>query len=477
MPPKTGTYEILHEDAKSGARLGRLWTRHGPVETPVFMPVGTQATVKTLGAEDLERLGASIILGNTYHLMLRPGMDVMESLGGLHAFQGWRGPILTDSGGFQVFSLSSLRKITEEGVSFQSHIDGRRLFMGPKESMAVQRVLGSDIAMLFDECIPYPATADYAARSVEQTLRWARVCLGQERAEGQLYFGIVQGSEYAELRAHCARELAAMAPDGLDGFAVGGVSVGEPEPFILKGIADSVPHMPRHRPRYVMGLGDLWQMTEAVGMGCDMFDCVATARPSPSTAPTPSRPAPGRTARCPSSRAATAPPACATPAATSATSSTPPRCSATASSPSTTSTATSASCASCARPSPTTASSSSAPRPTPGSASAPSAAPTDPAPARPAPPRPAGAPLRLAPPQGCRPAPRPRPPPGRKRHRLRRRGGFWYCMRECPWWRVGGCAGAARGGVAFIGGRRFHRKGFGHGQERFQHPHPGRAGR
>ena len=172
--PPIGTYEILHEDAKSGARLGRLWTKHGPVPTPVFMPVGTQATVKTLSAEDLEHLKAPIILGNTYHLMLRPGMEVMEQLGGLHAFQDWHGPILTDSGGFQVFSLSSLRKITEDGVAFQSHIDGRRLFMGPKESMAVQRVLGSDIAMLFDECIPYPATEDYAARSVEKTLRWAK---------------------------------------------------------------------------------------------------------------------------------------------------------------------------------------------------------------------------------------------------------------------------------------------------------------
>ncbi|MEG2062472.1 MAG: tRNA guanosine(34) transglycosylase Tgt [Kiritimatiellia bacterium] len=273
-----GTYEILHEEAHTGARVGRLWTKHGPVETPVFMPVGTQATVKTLAADDLETLGASIILGNTYHLMLRPGMEIMEQLGGLHAFQDWKGPLLTDSGGFQVFSLSSLRKITEDGVAFQSHIDGKRLFMGPKESMAVQRVLGSDIAMLFDECIPYPSEESYVARSVEQTLRWAKICLQQPRAEGQLYFGIVQGSEFGHLRKHCALELAAMRNDGLDGFAVGGVSVGEPEPFIMKGISDSVPFMPLDRPRYVMGLGDLWQMTQAVGMGCDMFDCVIPTR-------------------------------------------------------------------------------------------------------------------------------------------------------------------------------------------------------
>ncbi|MEG1933759.1 MAG: tRNA guanosine(34) transglycosylase Tgt [Kiritimatiellia bacterium] len=273
-----GTYEILHEEAHTGARVGRLWTKHGPVETPVFMPVGTQATVKTLAADDLETLGASIILGNTYHLMLRPGMEIMEQLGGLHAFQDWKGPLLTDSGGFQVFSLSSLRKITEDGVAFQSHIDGKRLFMGPKESMAVQRVLGSDIAMLFDECIPYPSEESYVARSVEQTLRWAKLCLQQPRAEGQLYFGIVQGSEFGHLRKHCALELAAMRNDGLDGFAVGGVSVGEPEPFIMKGISDSVPFLPLDRPRYVMGLGDLWQMTQAVGMGCDMFDCVIPTR-------------------------------------------------------------------------------------------------------------------------------------------------------------------------------------------------------
>ncbi len=279
MPnPPIGTYEILHEDAHTGARLGRLWTKHGPVETPVFMPVGTQATVKTLAADDLERLGAPIILGNTYHLMLRPGAELIDRLGGLHAFQDWHGPILTDSGGFQVFSLSSLRKITPEGVSFQSHIDGRRLFMGPKESMAVQRLLASDIAMLFDECIPYPSDDAYVAKSVETTLRWAKVCLEQPRAEGQLYFGIVQGSEYAHHRRHCALELAAMEKDGIDGYAVGGVSVGEPEPFILKGITDSVPYLPLHRPRYVMGLGDLWQITEAVNVGCDMFDCVIPTR-------------------------------------------------------------------------------------------------------------------------------------------------------------------------------------------------------
>ncbi len=278
MKQPVGTYEILHEDKHTGARIGRLWTQHGPVETPVFMPVGTQATVKTLAADDLEKLGAPIILGNTYHLMLRPGAELIDKLGGLHAFQDWHGPILTDSGGFQVFSLSSLRKITPEGVAFQSHIDGRRLFMGPKESMEVQRLLASDIAMLFDECIPYPSDDAYVARSVEQTLKWAKICLEQPRAEGQLYFGIVQGSEYAHHRKHCALELAAMEKDGLNGFAVGGVSVGEPEPFILKGITDSVQWLPRHRPRYVMGLGDLWQITEAVNMGCDMFDCVIPTR-------------------------------------------------------------------------------------------------------------------------------------------------------------------------------------------------------
>jgi len=270
-----GTFEILHEDRHTGARAGRLWTAHGPVETPVFMPVGTQATVKSLEPRDLTEMSAQIILGNTYHLLLRPGMEIMAACGGLHRFMGWNGPILTDSGGFQVFSLSGLRKIKHGGVEFQSHIDGARFFMGPKEAMEVQRILGSDIAMCFDECIPYPCEEQYACHAVKQTLQWARLCLEQERAPGQLVFGIVQGGEFGELREHCARELVSM---GFDGYAVGGVSVGEPEPFLLKGVTDGVRCLPWDQPRYVMGLGDLWQMSEAVRLGVDMFDCVIPTR-------------------------------------------------------------------------------------------------------------------------------------------------------------------------------------------------------
>jgi len=298
---KAGTFEVLKEDRHSGARVGRLWTAHGVIDTPVFMPVGTQATVKSLEPRDLE--DASIILANTYHLLLRPGMEVMAACGGLHKFMGWDKPILTDSGGFQVFSLTDMRKISEHGVTFQSHIDGAKIFLGPKESMEVQRVLGSDIAMCFDECMPYPCDADYARKSVETTLRWAGECLeyssshkdtkdtkentkksfvpfvpsceeSGERVK-QLLFGIVQGGEYTELREHCARELVAM---GFDGYAVGGVSVGEPEDIMLKGVADGVRLLPRDRPRYVMGLGDLYQMCESVACGVDMFDCVIPTR-------------------------------------------------------------------------------------------------------------------------------------------------------------------------------------------------------
>lgn len=271
LPP--GTFEIFKEDRHSGARLGRLWTAHGAIDTPVFMPVGTQATVKALEPRDLN--DASIILGNTYHLLLRPGMEVMAACGGLHTFMGWNKPILTDSGGFQVFSLNNLRKITEEGVTFNSHIDGAKFFLGPKESMEVQRILGSDIAMCFDECMPYPCEFDYAKKSVAKTLKWAAQCLEQPRASGQLVFGIVQGGEFTQLREHCANELIAM---NFDGYAVGGVSVGEPENIMLKGVADGSRLLPREKPRYVMGLGDMYQMAESVACGVDMFDCVIPTR-------------------------------------------------------------------------------------------------------------------------------------------------------------------------------------------------------
>lgn len=270
-----GTFEVTHEDRHSGARCGRLWTTHGAIETPVFMPVGTQATVKALEPRDLKELGAQIVLGNTYHLLLRPGMEVIAASQGLHHFMGWTHPILTDSGGFQVFSLNKLRKIKADGVEFRSHIDGQKFFLGPVEAMAIQRTLGSDIAMCFDECMPYPCDEQYACASVNKTLLWAATCLEQPRAPGQLFFGIVQGGEFTHLRERCARELVSM---GFDGYAVGGVSVGEPEDIMLKGVADGVRHLPRERPRYVMGLGDLYQMTESVAQGVDMFDCVIPTR-------------------------------------------------------------------------------------------------------------------------------------------------------------------------------------------------------
>lgn len=273
--PAPGRFDILARDPASQARRGVLQTAHGPVPTPVFMPVGTQATVKTVEPRDLRELEVPILLGNTYHLLLRPGAEIVATCGGLHRFMGWEGPILTDSGGFQVFSLAALRKIRERGVEFNSHIDGARCFLGPVESMAMQRVLGSDIAMTFDECIPYPSTPEYACQSVRKTLTWAVLCAEQERAPGQLVFGIVQGGEYPDLRAQCAKELVAI---GFDGYAVGGVSVGEPEPVLLRGVEDSVAHLPVERPRYLMGVGDLGQIVEAVARGVDMFDCVMPTR-------------------------------------------------------------------------------------------------------------------------------------------------------------------------------------------------------
>jgi len=275
LDPTPGKFEILARDASSLARRGRLHTAHGPVETPVFMPVGTQATVKALEPRDLTENGASMILGNTYHLLLRPGPDVIAAAGGLHRFMNWPGPILTDSGGFQVFSLAKMRKLTPEGCWFNSHLDGRRVFLGPRESMEMQRVLGSDVAMAFDECLPWPCERDRAERSVDVTLQWAKMSLEAPHAPGQLVFGIVQGGKYDDIRVRCAQALTAM---DFPGYAIGGVSVGEPEEVMYAAVEASVPHLPEEKPRYVMGMGVMTQMAECVARGVDMFDCVIPTR-------------------------------------------------------------------------------------------------------------------------------------------------------------------------------------------------------
>lgn len=272
----------LHRTDPSGARLGTLHLPHGDVPTPIFMPVGTQGTVKTLHSEDLEALGARIILGNTYHLCLRPGDEAIRDLGGLHRLSAWERPILTDSGGFQVFSLARLRKITEEGVRFCNHIDGAYMMLSPERSMEIQANLGSDIAMLFDECPPYPCERRYAEQSLARTLRWAERCkrwVADHRpmtgGAPQQHFGIVQGSAFAELRRRSAEALAEM---DFDGYAIGGVSVGEPEPVMLEAIENSTPYLPAHKARYAMGLGTPVQMLEMIERGVDMFDCVMPTR-------------------------------------------------------------------------------------------------------------------------------------------------------------------------------------------------------
>ena len=240
------------------------------------MNVGTAAAIKgAVSTEDLKEIGTLVELSNTYHLHVRPGDEVIKKLGGLHKFMNWDRPILTDSGGFQVFSLARMRKITEEGCRFNSHIDGHEFFLGPKESMEMQRVIGSDIAMVFDECLPYPCERDRAAKSVEQTLRWAQASKDAPHADGQMVFGIVQGGVYDDIRRHCAEELVKI---GFDGYAIGGVSVGEPEEFMYKAVDASVPYLPEDRPRYVMGLGVMHQMAECVARGIDMFDCVIPTR-------------------------------------------------------------------------------------------------------------------------------------------------------------------------------------------------------
>src|SRR5947199_448334 len=259
-------FEVRATDKSTRARSGRLKTEHGLIETPAFMPVGTQGSVKAVSSRELGELNTQIVLGNTYHLFVRPGLDVIRHFGGLHEFMSWDGPILTDSGGYQIFSLAKLRKITEEGVHFQNHIDGTPAFISPESVMEIQALLGSDIAMVLDECPPWPCEYDYAARSLEMTHRWAKRCktISESRnrnPERQLVFGIVQGATFEELRRSSAQTLAAM---DFDGYAIGGVSVGEPEPEMMQAVEWSEPDLPENKPRYAMGLGTPPQLIELV---------------------------------------------------------------------------------------------------------------------------------------------------------------------------------------------------------------------
>ncbi|GAB6093774.1 tRNA guanosine(34) transglycosylase Tgt [Desulfatiferula olefinivorans] len=271
-------FEITGRSTGTRARTGVLSTLHGTIHTPVFMPVGTLGTVKALSVEDLTACGAQIILGNTYHLYLRPGCEVIDLFGGLHRFMNWKGPILTDSGGFQFFSLAQLTKTTEEGVSFQSHIDGSRHMFTPEMSVRVQQSLDSDIIMCLDECIAYPASRDAARTSLELTTRWAARCKAfweEETGRKNALFAIVQGSMYKDLRAASADQLAAL---DLPGYAVGGLSVGEPKDLMMEMADHTLPLLPDHKPKYIMGVGTPEDLVELTAMGADMFDCVMPSR-------------------------------------------------------------------------------------------------------------------------------------------------------------------------------------------------------
>jgi queuine tRNA-ribosyltransferase len=285
-------FQLLQTDGK--ARRGRLTTAHGVIETPAFMPVGTQGSVKGVSPRELRELAAQIILSNTYHLFVRPGLDVLRNFGGLHNFMNWNGPILTDSGGYQIFSLAKIRKITEEGAHFQNHLDGTPTFISPEIAMEIQATLGSDIAMVLDECPPYPCAHEYAARSLELTARWAKRCVtafrrdrvtaeeatdadtpARRHADTRLLFGIVQGGTFEDLRRASAE---ATVQIGFDGYAIGGVSVGEPEEEMMQAVEWSEPFLPNDKPRYAMGLGTPPQLLELIARGVDMFDCVLPTR-------------------------------------------------------------------------------------------------------------------------------------------------------------------------------------------------------
>lgn len=269
------TYELQHVCKQSGARAGLLTTPHGQVKTPVYMPVGTQAVVKAMTVPEMKELGAQIMLSNTYHLNLRPGADIVKAAGGLHRFMAWDRPILTDSGGFQVFSLAELNKISEEGVAFRNHLDGSKLMMTPESSMQIQQDLGADIAMAFDVCSPYPCEYDAAKADMERTHRWARRCLDAHTRPDQALFGIVQGAFYADLRITSAQTLAGM---DFPGYGIGGLSVGEPKDIMYEMLDALIPHLPADKPRYLMGVGTPDCLLEGVLRGVDMFDCVLATR-------------------------------------------------------------------------------------------------------------------------------------------------------------------------------------------------------
>jgi queuine tRNA-ribosyltransferase len=274
-------FELLAQDRKSKARCGRLTTAHGVIDTPAFMPVGTQGSVKAVAPRELHELNAQIVLANTYHLLVRPGIEVIKHLGGLHKFMNWDGPVLTDSGGYQLFSLAKLRKITEEGVEFQNHLDGGSAFISPEIAMEIQAVFGSDIAMVLDECAPYPCDYDYAAQSAQMTTRWAKRCKSEFKIRNSKFeikrqlFGIVQGATFDDLRKESAQAIIEL---GFDGYAIGGVSVGEPEEEMMRAVESAEAFLPSERPRYAMGLGTPPQLLEMIARGVDMFDCVLPTR-------------------------------------------------------------------------------------------------------------------------------------------------------------------------------------------------------
>ena len=267
--------EILHVDKNCGARYGILHTPHGDVEVPMFMPVGTLATVKTLSPEEVKSIGSGVILANTYHLHLRPGEDLVAKAGGVHKFMNYDGPILTDSGGFQVFSLAKNRKISEEGVTFKSHLNGDTIFFSPESVIGIEEKIGADIAMSFDECIPYPATYEYAKKSTERTIRWAKRGKDAHKKEDQALFGIVQGGEFEDLRKECALKLVDM---DFDGYSIGGTSIGEPKDVCFKMIDYAIKYLPENKPRYLMGVGSLDYILEGIAKGIDMMDCVLPTR-------------------------------------------------------------------------------------------------------------------------------------------------------------------------------------------------------